>query len=171
MKRFLTVTGAVVALAFPAALAQSPAPAQQTAPPPAQGEAAPAQPQQRAIHPMLAALQGMQVAVLQNSEGGVASVQSQSGTQAIVVFMTPAAAEAELQSVEEDDMRVGIVDLASILVDAGHIMAEIGETDAGDQSDISGANHCNAHGGVLCCSLIVPRLSRRSVGDQTYTCA
>lgn len=115
MKRFLTVTGAVVALACPAALAQSPAPAQQTAPPPAQGEAAPAQPQQRAIHPMLAALQGMQVAVLQNSEGGVASVQSQSGTKAIVVFMTPAAAEAELQSVEDDDMRVGIVDLASIL--------------------------------------------------------
>jgi len=37
-------------------------------------------------------------------------------------------------------------DLARVLVDADHVMAEIRKTDAGHQSDIAGANHRNAHG-------------------------
>ncbi len=36
-------------------------------------------------------------------------------------------------------------DLARVLVDAGHIMPEIGETRPGNQAHITGANHRNAH--------------------------
>ena len=36
-------------------------------------------------------------------------------------------------------------DLADILVDAGHVMAEIGEAGAGHKADITGANHRDMH--------------------------
>ena len=37
------------------------------------------------------------------------------------------------------------VDLAGVLVDAGHLMAEIGKAGAGDQADIARADHGNLH--------------------------
>ena len=36
-------------------------------------------------------------------------------------------------------------DLALVLVDAGDDMAEVGEACAGDEADIAGADHGNAH--------------------------
>ena len=37
-------------------------------------------------------------------------------------------------------------DLARVLVDAGDVDAELGEAGAGDQADIAGADHGDAHG-------------------------
>src|SRR5262245_54606750 len=37
-------------------------------------------------------------------------------------------------------------DLVGVLVDAGDGVAEVGKTGAGDQADITGTDHCNAHG-------------------------
>ncbi len=37
-------------------------------------------------------------------------------------------------------------DAAGVLVDAGHLMAEIGKAGAGNEPDITGADHGHAHG-------------------------
>ena len=36
-------------------------------------------------------------------------------------------------------------DLARVLVDAGHLVAEIGKAGPGNEADIAGADHGNAH--------------------------
>ena len=36
-------------------------------------------------------------------------------------------------------------DLAGVLVDAGHVVAEIGEAGPGNEADIAGADHRDAH--------------------------
>ena len=36
-------------------------------------------------------------------------------------------------------------DLGRVFVDADHVMAEIGKTDAGDQADIARSDHCDTH--------------------------
>ncbi len=40
-------------------------------------------------------------------------------------------------------------DLGRILVDTDHLMAEFGQAGAGNQADIAGADHRNAHGNLL----------------------
>ena len=44
---------------------------------------------------------------------------------------------------------VQAVDLGLVLVDAGHVMAEIGEAGAGHEPDIAGADHRDAHAYLL----------------------
>jgi hypothetical protein len=41
------------------------------------------------------------------------------------------------------------LDLGLVLVDASHMMAEIGKAGAGNQSDIAGADHRDTHGVVM----------------------
>ena len=41
---------------------------------------------------------------------------------------------------------VQAVDLAGVLVDADHLVAKVGKARARDEPDITGADHCNAHG-------------------------
>jgi hypothetical protein len=36
-------------------------------------------------------------------------------------------------------------DLLGVLVDAGHVMAEIGKAGPGDEAHVTGADHCNVH--------------------------
>lgn len=113
MNRFLAMTGAALAVALPAALAQTPAapqqPAAQSADP--QQQAAPAQ----QVDPLLAALQGLQVAILENGQGGVASVESEAGDKAIIAFLTPQAAEVQRQNTDDDQMMVSIIDMPTVL--------------------------------------------------------
>ena len=40
-------------------------------------------------------------------------------------------------------------DLVGVLVDAGHDVAEVGEAGAGDEADVTGTDHCNAHGWLI----------------------
>ena len=47
--------------------------------------------------------------------------------------------------VDRDLSVVQSVDLACILVDAGHDVAEISKTGSGHQTDIAGPNHSNTH--------------------------
>ena len=64
-------------------------------------------------------------------------------------------------------------DLGGVLVDANHVMAEIRKADAGDQSDISGADHRDAHGKSLTIYVLKPRSScdtmRRIRGSPSPT--
>ena len=41
---------------------------------------------------------------------------------------------------------VEAVDFLLVDVDAGDVVAAVGETSAGDESDVSGANDCDFHG-------------------------
>ncbi|MNI47080.1 hypothetical protein D3C73_1015780 [compost metagenome] len=51
--------------------------------------------------------------------------------------------------IDGHDVLVQALDLGSVLVDAGHRVAEIGETGAGHQADIARSNHGDAHGLLL----------------------
>ena len=51
----------------------------------------------------------------------------------------------EPRFVDRHDSVVQAVDLALILVDADHVVAEIGEASARDEADIARANHCDFH--------------------------
>lgn len=112
MNRILAMTGAALAVALPGAFAQTtPAPqAPATQPAPAQQQPA------AQSDPLLAALQGLQVAILENGQGGVASVESQTGEKAIFAFVTPQVADQERQSSGDEQMMVTIIDLPSLLV-------------------------------------------------------
>lgn len=113
MHRILATTGAALAVALPAAFAQTQAapqrPATQSEVP--QQQPAPAQ----QVDPLLAALQGLQVAILENGQGGVASVESEAGEKAIIAFMTPQAAEIQRQNTDDDQMMVSIIDMPTVL--------------------------------------------------------
>ena len=114
MNRFLAMTGAALAVALHTAGAQTATAPQQAVPQTDAPQPQAAQAQQ-AADPLLASLSGLQVAILENGEGGVASVQSQSGQPAILAFITPQAAEAERQKADDDAMMVSIIDLPSVL--------------------------------------------------------
>jgi hypothetical protein len=51
-------------------------------------------------------------------------------------------------------------DPTGILVDASHMMTEIGKAGAGNQADIPGADHGHAHQGLRFCSRIGPTWRR-----------
>ena len=44
---------------------------------------------------------------------------------------------------------VQMIDLGGVLVDAGHHVAEVGETGPGNKPDVAGADHCDAHAVIL----------------------
>ena len=113
MKREFAFAGAVFALALPVAFGQTPEVAEPS-PPPAEAEV-PEQPPEQPINPMIAALQGLYVAILQNDEGGIASIQPENGDPALIAFMTPQTAEGQRAKPEYADLQVRIVDLAAIL--------------------------------------------------------
>ncbi len=50
------------------------------------------------------------------------------------------------------------LDLGGVLVDAGDLVAEVGEAGAGDQADIARTDHRNAHGAL---SIQAPGCDRR----------
>lgn len=103
MKRLLACAAAAFAVGAPLAQAQE--------------AAQPQRAQAAAPNPMIIALQGLQVAVLANPDGGIASVQSEEGDPAIVVFLTPGAAQAQLAPLEDQSMKIRIVDLGRLLRD------------------------------------------------------
>ncbi|WP_018147402.1 hypothetical protein [Henriciella marina] len=113
MKSVFALAGAVFALMPPVSFAQSPEAAEQ-APPPTEADAL-EQAQEEPINPMIAALQGLYVAILQNDEGGIASIQPENGDPAIIAFMTPQTAETQRAKPEYADLQVRVVDLAAIL--------------------------------------------------------
>ncbi|MNQ97048.1 hypothetical protein D3C85_1126760 [compost metagenome] len=55
----------------------------------------------------------------------------------------------EPRLIDRHPPRVQLVDLARVLVDAGHDMAEVGETGPGNKPDVAGADHCDAHALIL----------------------
>ena len=52
----------------------------------------------------------------------------------------------EARLVDRDLAAVEPVDLGLVDVDAGHVVAAVGEAGAGDQADVAGANDCDFHG-------------------------
>lgn len=89
-----------------------PATAQQPAEPAPQ---APAASSEQAPSAMAQALDGFHVAILEDSDGGMASVQNDQGENALVVFLEPAAAEAAQQNPAVADMSVAPVPLMLLL--------------------------------------------------------
>ena len=107
MKPVLVSLGLAAGLAFsPLALAQAPA-----TPAPAQ----PQQPQAPAPSTLQTSLAGLYVAVLQDAEGGVASVQNEAGENAVMVFLSPKAAETAKADMEGADMSVQVLPIMAIL--------------------------------------------------------
>ena len=51
----------------------------------------------------------------------------------------------EARLVDRDLAALQALDLAGVLVDADHVVAEIGKAGAGDQADIARADHRNLH--------------------------
>ncbi|MNN60422.1 hypothetical protein D3C81_1756030 [compost metagenome] len=69
----------------------------------------------------------------------------------------------EPRLIDRHPPRVQLVDLARVLVDAGHDMAEVGETGPGNKPDIAGADHCDAHAVILSI-----QFSRNSLGAGLF---
>lgn len=80
---------------------------------------APAQPEQPAEAPAPTAFQkalaGLYVTVLQDAEGGVASVQNEAEESAILVFLTPEAAQAAKTDMDGADMSAQVVPMMAVL--------------------------------------------------------
>ncbi len=51
--------------------------------------------------------------------------------------------------VDRHDAGLQFLDLGHVLVDAGHDMAEIGETGPGHEADIARSDNCDTHGNSL----------------------
>ncbi|MNC54025.1 hypothetical protein D3C75_1034820 [compost metagenome] len=69
----------------------------------------------------------------------------------------------EPRLIDRHPSSVQLIDLARILVDAGHDMAEVGETGPGNKPDIAGADHCDAHAVILSI-----QFSRNSLGAGLF---
>ncbi|MGB3625517.1 MAG: hypothetical protein WA989_06810 [Henriciella sp.] len=104
MKRLATTMAAALMLACPAGFAQSDASATGT---PEQSQASPS-----AIE---FALAGFHINILENSDGGAVSVTGPEGQTALMAFIDPAAGEAALAAVEDQEVSVAPVPLAMIM--------------------------------------------------------
>jgi len=76
----------------------------------------PAPQQKQQIPPAIAgALGGLHVAVLENEEGGVVTVQNPQGENAVVLFLEPGAAEEARQNSAIADMKVATIPLLQMM--------------------------------------------------------
>ncbi|WP_300381555.1 hypothetical protein [Henriciella sp.] len=108
MKPVLASAGlAALALAVPYAIAQeAAAPTQETAQPQAAG-----QPSTTIVN----ALNGLHVIVLEDQQGGMASIRNEQGDDSLIAFLRPAAAEAARQEPAVSNMTPGTVPLLALL--------------------------------------------------------
>ena len=78
-------------------------------------QAAPAQQQQQIPPAIAGALGGLHVAVLEDEEGGVVTVQNQQGENAVVLFLEPGAAEEAKQNPAIAEMSVTTIPLLQMM--------------------------------------------------------
>lgn len=134
MKSIIASAGfATLALAVPHAVAQQ-------ASPPTQ-EAAPAQPAAQPSETIINALSNLHVIVLEDQQGGMASIQNEQGDDALIAFLRPAAAEAARQEPAINNMTLGTVPLLALLTAwEGPVMFESGaeEIEQANAMDESG---------------------------------
>lgn len=78
-------------------------------------QAEPAQQQQQIPPAIVGALGGLHVAVLQDAEGGVVTVQNPQGENAVVLFLEPGAAEEAMQNPAIADMSVATIPLLQMM--------------------------------------------------------
>ena len=78
---------------------------------------------------------------------GIADGAGRIGREEETLFLDILGDQAvEAGLIDRHDAVFELLDLAGILVDAGHRMAEIGETGAGNEADIAGTDDRNTHG-------------------------
>ena len=134
MKSLVASAGlAALALASPVGAAQ------ETAPP-----AAPQQPPQSAEAPaaLAKAVDGLHLVVLEDQEGGMASIQNEQGQSALIAFLQPAAAEAARQNPAITNMSISTVPVLPLLQAwEGPIVFEGGAAEVEQANTLSTEEH------------------------------
>lgn len=106
----------------------------------AQGETAAAEPAAEAeqqVSPMASALAGFHIAVLQDGEGGVASVENDAGDAAVIAFLVPEAAETA-KTESQGDMQVGVIPLGVIMQNwNGPVVFESGQNEIAKATELA----------------------------------